>query len=59
MSMRTAVNQFAMGLSAMIAGSIITRMPDGSLADYHLVGFFAVAMSILAMFLIFRLKVIS
>ena len=59
MSIRTSVNQFSMGLSAFIAGNIIIRMPDGSLSNYPIVGYFAIGMTLLSLFLVSRLRVVS
>lgn len=59
MSIRTAVNQFAIGASSQIAGFIIAENADGSLGNYEIVGYFAIVMSFVALGLVFRLRVVS
>ena len=59
MSIRQSVNEAGLALSSLIAGLIVVERPDGSLGQYHLVGYFAIGMSILAIFLARRLKTVS
>jgi predicted MFS family arabinose efflux permease len=56
MSVRASANELGLALASLIAGLIVTRNPDGSLAHYNRVGYFAIAMSILAALLASRLK---
>jgi len=57
MSMRSAVNQAGLALGSFIAGMIVTESDDGSLQNYHYVGYFTIGMSLLAILLAQRLKV--
>ncbi|MEO0725533.1 MAG: MFS transporter [Bacteroidota bacterium] len=59
MSIRQSVNEAGLALSSLIAGLIVVERPDGSLGQYHLVGYFTIAMSILAVFLARRLKAVA
>ena len=59
MSIRTSVNQFAMGASAQIAGLIVVENADGTLGNYQYVGLFAVLMSLFALAMVIRLRVVS
>ncbi|MCB0636478.1 MAG: MFS transporter [Lewinella sp.] len=59
LSIRQSVNQAGLALSSFIAGSIITERPDGSLENYQLVGYLAIGMSIVAILLARRLRVIA
>lgn len=59
MSIRQSVNEAGLALSSFIAGIIITEQPDGSLGNYQYVGYLAIGMSILAVFLMRRLRAIA
>ena len=59
MSIRQSVNEAGLALSSLIAGLIVVERPDGSLGQYHLVGYFTIGMSILAVFLARRLKTVG
>ncbi|MEL7220946.1 MAG: MFS transporter [Bacteroidota bacterium] len=59
MSIRGSVNEAGLAISSFVAGLIITENPDGSLGDYHLVGYLTIGFSILAIFLARRLKAVS
>ncbi len=59
MSIRQSVNEAALALSSFLAGLIIVERPDGSLGHYAWVGYLAIAMSILAIFLARRLRSIA
>jgi predicted MFS family arabinose efflux permease len=59
MSIRQSVNEAGLALSSFIAGLLIVEQPDGSLGDYHLVGYFAIGMSIVAIFLARRLRMVG
>ncbi|PSR10769.1 MAG: MFS transporter [Bacteroidetes bacterium] len=59
MSIRQSANEAGLALSSFIAGLLIVENPDGSLGHYQHVGYFAIAMSILAIFLARRLRSVS
>lgn len=56
MAMRQSVNQAGLGLASYIGGVLIVENADGTLGNYHYVGYFAILMSIIAVFLAWRLK---
>jgi len=56
MSVRASANELGLALASFISGLIVTKNPDGSLGHYPLVGYFAIGMSILAVFLAGRLS---
>ncbi|MEL6636017.1 MAG: MFS transporter [Bacteroidota bacterium] len=55
MSVRSSVNQLGLGLASLISGSIVIEQ-NGALANYHYAGYFAIFMSILAIYLAWQLK---
>ncbi len=59
MSMRTSVQQLAMGLSSVIAGLIVVEGENGQLINYEIVGYCAIIMSILAVVVGRLLKVVK
>lgn len=59
MSLRASVNQAGMGAASFIAGMIIAEGPNGELLHYGTVGVLASIMSVLAIFLAWRLKSIA
>jgi len=59
MSIRTVVNQLAIGLSSQIAGFIIVKNADGTLGNYEYTGYFAIFMSLVALAMVVRLKIVS
>lgn len=59
MSVRASVNEMALALSSLIAGMIIHKNTDGSLTHYNIVGYFAIAMSLVAIWLGKQLKPMS
>ena len=56
MSVRASANEMGLALASLIAGLIVTKNPDGSLEHYPYVGYFAIGMSVLAVWLASRLK---
>jgi len=56
MSVRASINELALGLAAFMAGMIVTKRPDGSLEHYPVVGYIAIAMSIVAVLIARKLK---
>ncbi|MFK7932410.1 MAG: MFS transporter [Saprospiraceae bacterium] len=60
MSVRSSLVELALAVGSLIAGSIIVNDPvTGTLQNYHLVGYFAIGMSILAVVLVWRLRAID
>lgn len=59
MSIRGSINEAGLAISSFMAGLIITENPDGSLGNYHLVGYLTIGFSILAIFLARKLKAIA
>jgi predicted MFS family arabinose efflux permease len=59
MSIRQSINEAGLALSSFIAGMIVIENPDGSLGNYQYVGYFAIGMSVLAIFLARKLKSVS
>lgn len=57
MSIRSSFVQLALGLSSFIAGLIVVENPDGTLGNYNLVGYLAIVMSLLALWIAPKLKV--
>ncbi len=55
MSVRASVNQLGLGLASLIAGSIVIEQ-NGVLVNYQYVGYFAVVMSIIAIYVAWQLK---
>jgi multidrug resistance protein len=52
MSIRSAVQQLGAGVAGLIAGIIIVEKPDSTFGNYQYVGYIAVAMSLLSLYLI-------
>jgi multidrug resistance protein len=52
MSIRSAVQQLGAGVAGLIAGLIVVENPDGTYSNYQYVGYIAVAMSLLSLWLI-------
>lgn len=59
MSVRTSVNNMALGLASTLAGFIVVERPDHSLGNFEWVGYIAIAMSLLAVLLAWRLKAVA
>lgn len=59
MAMRQSVNQAGLFLSSFIGGLIVVENADETLGNYHYAGYFAIVMSIIAVFLARRLKVVG
>lgn len=59
MSIRQSFNEAALALSSFVAGLIIVEDSDGSLLNYELVGYFAIFMSVVAVFVASRLKAVA
>ncbi|MBC6996305.1 MFS transporter [Neolewinella lacunae] len=59
MSIRQSVNEMALFSSSVIAGFIITEGPDGRLQHYEWLGYFTIAMSIIAVGAASRLRAVA
>ncbi len=57
MSFNSACRQLTNGFAAYFAGLIITQGPDGQLENYNYVGYFAIAMGIVSIFIARKIKV--
>jgi predicted MFS family arabinose efflux permease len=56
MSLNTAVQNAASGTAAFVAGLIVSKQADGTLAHYNVVGYVAVAAGVLSLWLAGRVK---
>ena len=59
MSIRQSINELALAVSSFVAGLIITEAPDGSLQHYDWVGYFTMAMSVLAIITASRIRAVA
>lgn len=59
MSINTAFREFSAALSAMLAGWIIQDMPDGSLANFEIIGYLTIGVSLVCIFIAKRIKTVS
>ena len=59
MAMRQSVNQAGLGIASYIGGVLVFENVDGTLGNYHYVGYFAIIMSIIAVLLAWRLKAVA
>lgn len=59
MSVRTSVNNLALGMASSLAGLIVIEQPDHSLGNFELVGYFAMGMSLLAIWLAHKLRAVA
>ncbi len=59
MSVRGSVQEMALAIASLVAGLIVTQQPDGTLGNYPMVGMLAIIMSIAAMALAPRLKIVD
>jgi predicted MFS family arabinose efflux permease len=57
MSFNASIQQLSSGLAALVAGAIITRGPDGSLVHYGVVGWLAVACTLVSVWLAHRISI--
>ncbi len=56
MSVRSSVNQLALGLASLISGSIVVKNSSGTLDNYEYAGYVAIIMSLVAVGIAWRLK---
>ncbi|MDQ4138991.1 MAG: MFS transporter, partial [Bacteroidota bacterium] len=59
MSFQSSVQQLASGLSAFISGLIIQKTAAGEILNFNIVGIIACVATVICMFIITRLKVVS
>jgi len=59
MSINSAIQQLGLGAASLLAGTIIGHAPDGTLTHYWLVGFIAVAATLLSIALAWRVKPVA
>ena len=59
MSINGSVQQLATGFSAMIAGAIVTKSPEGHLEHYDWVGYLSIALILVSIWLAGRVKPLS
>ncbi len=59
LSVRTSVREMGLAIASAVAGFIITEGPDGHLEHYPYVGYFAIAMSVLAIAVAYRLRPVN
>jgi MFS transporter, DHA1 family, inner membrane transport protein len=58
MSMRGSFNEMGLAISSLISGFIVTKHPEGYLLNFHQAGHFAIVMSVIALALAWRLKMV-
>jgi hypothetical protein len=59
MSIRQSVNEMALFFSTVIAGFVITEGADGKLEHYEWLGYFTMAMSVVAVYAASRLRAVG
>jgi len=59
MSINTCVQQLGAGIAAFVAGTIVTQLPSGQLQHYDWVGYWAMGMAIVAVYLSSRVKAVD
>jgi predicted MFS family arabinose efflux permease len=59
MSFNASLQQMGSGLASMTAGLVIGRAPDGTLTHYGTVGWLAVAATLLAIWLAYRIRIVD
>ena len=59
MSVRASVQEMALALSSLFAGLIITENGDASLGNYQYVGYIAIIMSLVAIVVAWKLKLVD
>jgi MFS family permease len=57
MSLGSSVQMLGSGLASLVAGLVITRTPAGQIEHYNIVGYFAVACGLVALWMAGHLKV--
>jgi predicted MFS family arabinose efflux permease len=56
MAINSSLQQLAGGLASLLAGSIVTREPDGRLGHFEVVGYVLVATVVVTVFMVFRIE---
>ena len=59
MSVKSALQQLAIGLSSIASGLIVTESADGSFQHYEYVGYLSIGISLAAMYLVSKIQVAS
>ena len=59
MSLSSAVQNLASGVATVIAGAVIGQGPGGELTRFDIVGDYAAALTVLAIFLVLRIQPVS
>jgi len=59
MSLRSSMNELSLGLASFISGLIVVQGPDGTLQNYEYVGYIAIFMSLVAVWIARQLKMKS
>jgi hypothetical protein len=59
MSVGSSLQSMAMGVATIIGSAFLSRLPSGEIAGYGNVGFFACAMTFVAIFLSRRMRAVS
>ena len=59
MSLRSSMNELSLGLASFISGLIVVKAPDGTLQNYEYVGYIAIFMSLVAIWIARQLKMKS
>jgi predicted MFS family arabinose efflux permease len=59
MNINAFVSQVSSGIGTMLAGAIVVRDSNGFLNNYEYVGYFAITLSLISVFLAARIKHIS
>lgn len=59
MSINSSAQQLASGASSFVAGLIVGKAADGTMTNYHLVGWLAIVATIFCLFLVRRVKVVE
>lgn len=59
MSVRNSINEASLAVSSLIAGMIVTEGADGTLEHFNYVGYIAMSMTVVAVFLARKVKVVA
>ena len=59
MALNSALQQFTMGIITLIGGLIITNNEKGELEHYNIVGYIAIAGTLLSLYIAKKVKVVS
>lgn len=59
MSINSSAQQLASGTSSFVAGLIVGKAADGTMTNYNLVGFLAIAATVVCLFLVKRIQIVE